>query len=195
MTPSGFQVHHGADDLQGEVERGPSAPPPPIALSLAKGCWIEPGSSRFDSPRWCRGATYLSIVLLLCGGCGGGSDSGGVAVRVVGPEGNERLSVTATIAADESSRRRGLAGVASLPRDSALLIVVPRETEVCITNAGVVFAIDVIFAGADGTVIAVEREIPAGATALRCHASVQQVLETNAGVAAAVVAGDRMLVD
>lgn len=119
-------------------------------------------------------------------------DSGCRRVRVIGPDGGERLSVCAVVRDTAAGRRVGLRDVAVLPDDRGLLLVFPVEDEVCIVNDGVGYPIDVIHASTDGEVVAIERAIPAGDATARCHPATRQVLEVGAGVAARVMLGDRL---
>lgn len=143
--------------------------------------------------RWC-GKFLRLAVLLLVAACGNDSESDEtVAVRVTGSDGAEHLAVEAAVAESEAARREGLAGYDELDDDRGLLIVLPVEGEVCITNSGVGFAIDAVFAADDGTVVAVERNVPMGDVTLRCHVSTRRILEVAAGVASSVDAGDQLL--
>lgn len=139
------------------------------------------------------------VPLFLAAGCGGAADEDGtppenedVLVRIVSPASLARLTVQAAVADDEDERTRGLKGVASLPANRGLLIVLPVEGEVCLTNSGVGFPIDAVFAASDGTVVAVERNIPSGDVRLRCQPSTRRILEVNGGAATRVAAGDQM---
>ena len=77
--------------------------------------------------------------------------------------------------------------------DEALLLPFPIEDRICIVNDGVGFAIDALYASGDGTVVAIERAIPAGDAEPRCHDGVQRVVETSAGELAGVEVGDRLI--
>ena len=138
-------------------------------------------------------------IMAAVSGCGGAADdpeappSETANVRIISPAGVDRLIVSAAVADDEDERRAGLRGVASLPEGRGLLIVLPVEDDVCITNADVVFPIDAVFAAADGTIVAVERNIPSRDVRLRCHASTRRILEVNGGAASRVAAGDQLL--
>ena len=57
------------------------------------------------------------------------------------------------------------------------LLVFPTEGTVCITNAGVPFAIDVVFVSAAGLVTATEPNIPADAPGPFCHPTTAMALE------------------
>lgn len=111
-------------------------------------------------------------------------------VEVRSPDGALRLRVEAPLARTAEARREGLAGRDALDEGRGLLLVFPTEVEVCIANAQVGFAIDALFADAAGQVVAIERGIPAGDTASRCHQPVAQVLELADGVALSVQVGD-----
>jgi uncharacterized membrane protein (UPF0127 family) len=138
------------------------------------------------------------IPLSLAVGCGGAAEDGpppdneDVVVRIVSPASLARLTVRAAVADDEDERTQGLRGIASLPANRGLLIVMPVEGEVCITNAGVRFPIDAVFTASDGTVVAVERNIPSGDVRLRCQPSTHRILEVNGGAATRVAPGDHM---
>lgn len=133
------------------------------------------------------------IFLLVAAGCGGeGSDV--VEVQVAAPDGATRLLVAVDVASDDSARRAGLSGYASLPPGQGLLIVLPIEGETCISNREVGFAIDAVFADDVGEVVAVESDIAAHDATLRCHAAVRRILEVGAGEAAEVRVGDRLIV-
>lgn len=140
--------------------------------------------------RW---RSYIPVALLLGAGCGGPPQFAGETVRVLGPGGEVRLEVFADVADDERERREGLTRYDSLAAGRGLLIVLPAEGEVCITNAKVDFAIDAVFAAADGTVVAVERNVPRDDVTLRCHGSTRRILEVNGGDASAVSPGDQLV--
>jgi len=102
------------------------------------------------------------------------------------------LAVDAEVARTADERRTGLRGHAPLADGEGLLIEMPQPLDICIVNDGVDFAIDAIYAAADGTVIAIERNIPAGDPTARCQSAVRWVLEVNAGAAAPVSTGDHL---
>lgn len=83
--------------------------------------------------------------------------------------GDQRAQVCAEIADTESARVQGLRGRQALPADEALLLVFVAEDEVCLTSDGVSFDIDAFYVDGVGTITAVERGIPAGDAAPRCH--------------------------
>lgn len=111
-------------------------------------------------------------------------------VEVRSPDGALRLRVDADVARTAAARREGLAGRDDLDAGSGLLLVFPTEGEVCIANTHVGFAIDALFANAAGRIVAIERGIPAGDSAVRCHTPVTHVLEVAEGVALSVQAHD-----
>lgn len=113
-------------------------------------------------------------------------------IEVRGPDGALRLRVDVDFARTAEARRRGLAGRNGLDEGRGLLLVFPTEGEVCIDNAPTGFPIDALFASAAGEVVAIERSIPAGDGAPRCHQPVAQVLELAAGAARAVQPGDSL---
>lgn len=135
----------------------------------------------------------LAGAVLLGAGCGGPPQFAGETVRVLGPGGEVRLEVFADVADDERERREGLTRFDSLAAGRGLLLVLPAEGEVCITNAKVDFPIDAVFAATDGTVVAVERNVPRDDVTLRCHLSTRRILEINAGDAGAVSPGDQLV--
>lgn len=107
--------------------------------------------------------------------------------------GTSIVTLCAEEARTEADLRRGLAGRAPLASDEALVLVFPVEDEVCITNAGVDFAIDAAFVDALGDVVAIEREIAARDETTRCHRPTARVVETAASTLASVRVGDRVL--
>lgn len=129
------------------------------------------------------------LVLLSLGGLAAGCGCDRV-VRLLGSDEREKLHVCVEIAESEQERRQGLKGRETLAPEDGLLIAFPLEGEACIANEGVSFPIDVVYAGAEGEVVAVERGVPADDATARCHAPVLRVLEVAAGVADPVEAGD-----
>lgn len=121
--------------------------------------------------------------------CGGGSEA-----RVLAPDGSARLAVRVEIARTEVERRTGLSDRDALAVGEGLVIEFPLEGEACITNAPVVFPIDVVFADETGAVVAVERALAAGDPGSYCYTPVRRALEVSAGVAAEVAIGDALVV-
>ncbi|WP_428266298.1 DUF192 domain-containing protein [Haliangium sp.] len=104
------------------------------------------------------------------------------------------LAACAELAVTEAERRQGLRGHDPLGSGEALLIVLPDQLDdICVTNDGVSFAIDVVFAAGDGRVTAIEREFPADDGDPRCHDGVRWIVEFAAGAAAAVAVGDSLV--
>jgi len=141
------------------------------------------------------GSTGLCLLVLpllaACGGSGGGDDA---TVRVLATDGAERFAVDVEIADDEAERLAGLRGRDGLDAGEGLLIVLPAQGEVCITNRGVAFAIDAVFASEDGTVTALAAGIAADDDSLHCADGVRYVLEVAAGVAEGVRPGNRVII-
>jgi uncharacterized membrane protein (UPF0127 family) len=105
------------------------------------------------------------------------------------------LEARAEVARTEAERRRGLRGHVPLAPGEALLIELSLELDdICVVNNGVSFEIDAVFARADGTVVAVERAIPAGDASARCHDQTRWIVETAAGQARSVWPSDRLSV-
>lgn len=131
-----------------------------------------------------------ALALALLGGC-----AADALARIESPEGEKRLEVAvAHEARSAEERMRGLRG-RSIAEDEGLLIVFPAEGEVCIVNEGVDYAVDVVYADAEGTVVSVQRGVAAGDATSRCRMPTARVLEVRAGVAATVVSGDRLVVE
>lgn len=105
------------------------------------------------------------------------------------------LRACAAVARTEAERIQGLSGSAPLAPDEALILEAPVADNFCITNEPVTFAIDAVYVAEDGTVTAVEREIPAGENGYRCHDDVRRVIELLGGVAAPVEPGDFTQID
>ncbi len=115
---------------------------------------------------------------------------GGVELRVESSGGDPKASFCATIARSEAARMQGLRGHAPLAPGEGLLLAFSIEDELCIVNDGVTFPIDVLYANAAGTVIALEPDFPAGDGSPRCHGPAQFVLEVAAGGLSGVREGD-----
>lgn len=102
------------------------------------------------------------------------------------------LGLCAEVAETEAERMRGLQGAEPLAPGEALLLPFPVEDRICIVNGGVGFAIDVLYASTDGTVVAIERGVPAGDETPRCHDGVRRVVETAASQLDGVSVGDAL---
>lgn len=94
---------------------------------------------------------------------------------------DDGTTICAEVADTEAARRDGLRGRDPLAPDEGLLLAFSVEDELCIVNDGVAFPIDAAWANADGVVIAIERDVPAGDPTVRCHGPARYVLETAAG--------------
>jgi uncharacterized membrane protein (UPF0127 family) len=131
----------------------------------------------------------LLLAVLLMAGCG-------ETVRIEGPDGELRLEVAVERAEDEDARRLGLMFRPPLRASEGLLLVLPEgfEGQACLTNENVAFAIDAVHADRAGTVVAVQRDLPADDPGPFCADRTSQVLEVLAGVAASVRVGDQLLV-
>lgn len=133
-------------------------------------------------------AVWLVVTLSLSiAGCGRSCAT----LRLVRGE-VELVSLCAFETHSEAELRAGLAGIAPLAPDEALVLVYPLETDACITNAPVSYAIDAAFVDASGEVVAIERAIAAGDATDRCHARTARVVETRADVLADVLEGDAL---
>ncbi len=99
------------------------------------------------------------------------------------------LDGCARVAGTAAERSRGLIGHASLAAGEALWLEWPSPVEACIHNAGVRFAIDELFVDEHGSVVAIERMVPAQDASSRCHTGVRHVIELPASAAAAVTVG------
>ena len=120
----------------------------------------------------------------------------GVRVRIERPGSAQAvLEAHCELAVTAEERRQGLRGSDPLLPGQALLMVLPRELEVCIVNDGVTFSIDAIYARNSGSVLAIERDIPANDGTARCHEGVRWIVETAAGEAAEVAAGDELVIE
>ena len=126
------------------------------------------------------------VALVAIAGC-----APGLHAEVVS-DSESKLRVQVTLAESEAARREGLRAYTSLSTGEGLVLVFPGPSEVCITNAGVAFPIDAVFAEV-GQVTGVE-SFDAGEAAVRCHRA-DEVLEVASGVANRVVPGDRILVE
>jgi len=134
-----------------------------------------------------------AALLAACGLLAGCPDAGTVRVTVErAGSGETILAVDAEVARTAEERRTGLRGHAPLGDGDGLLIEMPQALDICIVNDGVDFDIDAVYAAGDGTVIAVERAIPAGDPTARCQSAVRWVLEVGAGAADPVSAGDHL---
>lgn len=105
-------------------------------------------------------------------------------------DGSLVLTLCATRTQTEAELRGGLSLRPPLAPDEALVLVFPLETEACIANAPVDYAIDAAFLDMQGTVVALERSIPAHDETSRCHLATARVVEARAEVLRDVRVGD-----
>jgi uncharacterized membrane protein (UPF0127 family) len=117
-------------------------------------------------------------VLLLVGMLGCADSQPTPRARLLDANGNVQLELEIALADTEYERQEGLRLHGPLDKNEALLLIFPRETQVCITNSGVPFPIDVVYLSATRQVIATEPNIPPNAPGPYCHQA-QLALELN----------------
>jgi uncharacterized membrane protein (UPF0127 family) len=117
--------------------------------------------------------------LMLLGSIGCGETEPTPRARLLDQHGSVQLELTIAMAETDYERQEGLRLHGPLAENEALLLVFPKETQVCITNAGVPFPIDVVYLSATRQVIAIELQIPADAPGPYCHPNTQLALELN----------------
>ena len=122
-----------------------------------------------------RALTALTLIGLVACGDGAG-EPGATRAQILSTNGDVLLEVAIRVAETEDALREGLRLYPPLAQDEGLLLLFPVETTICITNTGVPYPIDVVYASADRQVIAVET-IPADAPGPYCHAQVAMALE------------------
>ncbi|MEQ9646478.1 MAG: DUF192 domain-containing protein [Sandaracinaceae bacterium] len=137
-----------------------------------------------------RRASSLWLALALLAACGCPDDE--LPLAVIGVASS--LEVCAEVADTEEERRQGLMGHAPLGPGEGMYFDFPVEQEICFYNAGVDFSIDILFADTDGTVVAIERRVPAGDTTLRCQGATKLALEVAAGALDDHAIGDALRV-
>ena len=128
--------------------------------------------------RWRR--TILVSVMLLTmtlGACGDASDPTTMQrVELVDANGVTVIAVDAWVADTFEALVDGLRRYPTLGEHEGLLMVFPSETQVCITNAGVPYPIDIAYVSASRQVIAVET-LGADERGPICHPGTAWVLE------------------
>lgn len=132
-----------------------------------------------------RALCFSALTVLGCG-C-----PEGTSVRIA--RDGEALAFCAEVAETEPELQRGLMDHPPLAPGEAMLFELPAEQEVCVHNRGVAFPIDVAYADSQGTIVAVEHDVPAFDETVRCHAPVQALLEVAEGTLSDFGAGDRLL--
>lgn len=130
------------------------------------------------------------LLVLFVAGCGGGDR---VLLRVLGEDGQVELEIHAEIARSPVERTTGLKQWGErIELDEGLLIELPLEDDVCISNEGVAFAIDAIFVDGDANVTAIERNLAADSAETLCHDHIHYIVEVGSGVADEVNVGSRL---
>ncbi len=117
---------------------------------------------------------FTLIGLMACGDAA--EQQAATRAQVLGAGGDVLLEVAIQVAETEDALREGLRSLPQLAQDEGLLLLFPVETTICITNSGVPYPIDVLYASASRQVIAVET-IPADAPGPYCHPNTAMALE------------------
>lgn len=125
-------------------------------------------------------------------GCADSHDSPLEPVTLLAASGQRIAEFAVTVAVTAEMRRQGLGALEPLSPGTGLLLTFPVTGEVCVVNAGIPYAIDALYLDPDGTVITIQRSIPALDEAPRCATGVRSVLEVLAGEAADASPGDRL---
>ena len=115
-------------------------------------------------------------LLLLIGVTSCGEGQPAQHARLLDADGNVQLELELVIAETEYERQEGLRLHGPLAEDEALLLVFPRESQVCISNTGVPFPIQVLYISQAHQITATEH-IPAQAPGPYCHPATQLALE------------------
>jgi uncharacterized membrane protein (UPF0127 family) len=118
----------------------------------------------------------ILMLLLLAGLASCGDAQPTQRARLLDDDGNTLLVLEIAIADTAYERQEGLRLHGPLAKNQALLMVFPKETQVCLTNTGVPYPIDALYLSPTGQVTAAEPNIPAQAPGPYCHPA-QQVLE------------------
>jgi len=108
-------------------------------------------------------------LLLLIGVAGCGESQPAQRARLLDADGNVQLELEIAIAETEYERQEGLRLHGPLAENEALLLIFPRESEVCITNTGVPFPIHVLYITATHQITATQPDIPPNAPGPYCH--------------------------
>ena len=99
-------------------------------------------------------------LLLLIGVAGCGESQPAQRARLLDADGNVQLELEIAIAETEYERQEGLRLHGPLAENEALLLVFPKEAQVCITNTGVPFPIQVLYISTTHQITATEPHIP-----------------------------------
>ena len=108
-------------------------------------------------------------LLLLIGVAGCGESQPAQRARLLDADGNVQLELEIAIAETEYERQEGLRLHGPLAENEALLLVFPKEAQVCITNTGVPFPIQVLYISTTHQITAAEPHIPPNAPGPYCH--------------------------
>jgi len=108
-------------------------------------------------------------LLLLIGVAGCGESQPAQRARLLDADGNVQLELEIAIAETEYERQEGLRLHGPLAENEALLLVFPKEAQVCITNNGVPFPIQVLYISTTHQITAAEPHIPPNAPGPYCH--------------------------
>ena len=108
-------------------------------------------------------------LLLLAGLASCGEAQPTERARLLDADGNVRLVLEITVVQTEYERQEGLRLHGPLAKNEALLMIFPKETQVCITNTGVPYPIDVLYLSASRHLIATDLNIPPNAPGPYCH--------------------------
>ena len=118
----------------------------------------------------------IALLLLVCAtGCGESPPA--QRARLLDADGNVQLELEIAIAETEYERQEGLRLHGPLAENQALLLVFPKEAQVCISNTGVPFPIHVLYISSSHQVTATEPHIAANAPGPYCHPATQLALE------------------
>lgn len=110
-------------------------------------------------------------------------------------DGEAYLTIDIEIADDDSSRTRGLMQRQSLPENSGMLFIFPREEMQSFWMANTQMALDIIFADADSQIVNIEKYTrPLSPQSVQSAAPAQYVVEVPAGFADThgIAASDRI---
>jgi uncharacterized membrane protein (UPF0127 family) len=99
-------------------------------------------------------------LLLLIGVAGCGESQPAQRARLLDADGNVQLELEIAIAETEYERQEGLRLHGPLAKNEALLLIFPKEAQVCITNTGVPFPIHVLYITATHQITATQPDIP-----------------------------------
>jgi uncharacterized membrane protein (UPF0127 family) len=110
----------------------------------------------------------IALVLLI-GLTSCGESQAAQRARLLDANGKVQLELEIAIAETEYERQEGLRLHGPLAEKEALLLIFPREAQVCISNTGVPFPIHVLYISATHQITATEPNIPPNAPGPYCH--------------------------